>query len=174
MIPAQFDYIKASTVEEAVSLLGQHGYDAKILAGGHSLVPAMKLRLNRPTVVVDISKIPGLDNIREEGNEIVVGTNCTHGMIEKSSLINDQVNILAQTAGVIGDIQVRNRGTIGGSLAHSDPSADYPATILATGASIEVQGSNGARTIAASDFFQGIFAISMLCSYKSLLYIINQ
>ena len=161
MIPAQFDYIKVSTIDEAVSLLTQHGYDAKILAGGHSLIPAMKLRLNRPGLVIDINSIPGLNNITEEGNEIVVGANCTHSMIEKSSLVNEKLNILSQTAKVIGDIQIRNRGTIGGSLAHSDPSSDYPATVLATDAVIEVQGNNGKRSIAATDFFQGIFTTAL-------------
>ncbi len=161
MIPAKFDYKKASSVSEAVSMLSESGIDAKVLAGGHSLLPAMKLRLNRPEVLIDIGSIPGLDSISEDGDEIVVGANCTHNQIATSEVINNDLNILAQTAGVIGDIQVRNRGTIGGSLAHADPAADYPATILATDAKIEVEGSNGTRSIAARDFFQGIFTTEL-------------
>ncbi|MEL7062906.1 MAG: FAD binding domain-containing protein, partial [Bacteroidota bacterium] len=116
MIPAKFDYIKANSIDEAVALLDKHGYDAKIIAGGHSLLPAMKLRLNRPEVVIDISKIEGLDSISEEGDEIVIGTNCTHQQIATSDLIKRELSILSDTAKMIGDIQVRNKGTIGGSL----------------------------------------------------------
>ena len=123
MIPANFEYIRATSVEQAVNLLQQHGYDAKLLAGGHSLLPAMKLRLNRPEILIDIGNIPNLNNISEQGDNIVVGANCTHAQIEKSTLIKEKLNILAQTASVIGDVQIRNHGTIGGSLAHSDPSS---------------------------------------------------
>ncbi|NAS30441.1 xanthine dehydrogenase family protein subunit M [Flavobacteriaceae bacterium R38] len=161
MIPAKFDYIKASSVNEAIDLLDKHGFDAKILSGGHSLIPAMKLRLNQPEVVIDISAIPGMNTITEDGDEIVIGANCTHNEILKSDLINNELNILAQAAKTIGDIQVRNRGTIGGSLAHADPSADYPATVLACEATIVAEGKNGSRTIAAADFFQGIFTTAL-------------
>jgi len=161
MIPAKFEYIKASSVSEALGLLDKHGDDAQILAGGHSLVPAMKLRLNQPGTVIDIGKIPGLDNITEEGDDIVIGANCTHYQISTSAIIVENLNVLAQTAKSIGDLQVRNKGTIGGSLAHADPAADYPAVILATEAKIQVEGSNGKRTIEASDFFQGIFATAL-------------
>ncbi len=161
MIPAKFDYVKASSVEEAIDLLKRHGADAKILSGGHSLLPAMKLRLSRPEVLIDICGIPGMDTIKEEGNEIVIGANCTHQKIASSKLIDEQLNILAQTAKCIGDIQVRNRGTLGGSLAHSDPASDYPATVLACDAKIVVQGKNGIRTIMATDFFQGIFTTAL-------------
>ncbi len=161
MIPAKFDYKKVSSVKEAVDLLDEYGYDAKILSGGHSLIPAMKLRLNRPEILVDISGIHGMDSITEDGNEIVIGANCTHSAIVNSELINSELDILAQTAKCIGDVQVRNRGTIGGSLAHADPSADYPATVLACDAKIEVEGKNGKRTIAATDFFQGIFTTAL-------------
>ena len=161
MIPAQFDYHKANTLEEAVGLLDQHGFDAKLLSGGHSLLPAMKLRLNRPGVLIDISGIAGLNNIVEESDEIVVGANCTHHAIATSEIINTHLNILAQAASVIGDLQVRNRGTIGGSLAHADPASDYPATVLATDAKIEVAGSGGSRSIAATDFFQGIYTTAL-------------
>lgn len=161
MIPAKFEYIKAKSISEAVDLLDKHGFDAKIIAGGHSLLPAMKLRLNRPEVVIDIGKIEGLDTITEEGDEIVIGTNCTHHQIASSELINSKLNILAQAAKMIGDIQVRNKGTIGGSLAHADPAADYPATILAAEAKIVAQGPNGSRTIEASDFFEGIYTTAL-------------
>ena len=161
MIPSKFDYIKVKSLDEAVSLLDKHGYDAKILSGGHSLIPAMKLRLNNPTILIDISGIEGLNSITEEGDEIVIGGNCTHRQIMDNPLVNKHVNILSQTAKVIGDVQIRNRGTIGGSLAHADPSADYPATVLACEAKIEVTGNNGKRTIDAVDFFQGIFTTAL-------------
>lgn len=161
MIPSKFDYIKASSLSEAINLLDKFGFDAKILSGGHSLIPAMKLRLNRPEVLIDISGISGLNKIVEEGDEIVIGTNCTHKEILTSELVNNHVKILAQAAETIGDVQVRNRGTIGGSLAHADPSADYPAVVLATEATVVAEGKNGSRTIAAIDFFQGIFTTAL-------------
>ena len=161
MIPAKFDYIKANSVSEAVELLDKHGYDAKLVSGGHSLIPSMKLRLMRPEIVIDISKVEGLNSISEDGGDIVIGANCTHNDILTSDLVNQHVKVLADTAKVIGDIQVRNRGTIGGSLAHADPAADYPATILATSATIEVAGSGGQRVIEAADFFQGIYTTAL-------------
>ncbi|MCL4113270.1 UNVERIFIED_CONTAM: hypothetical protein GTU68_018208 [Idotea baltica] len=161
MIPAQFEYIKATSVDHAVSLLSEHGYDAKILSGGHSLIPAMKLRLNRPAYLIDIGAIAGLNTISEDSDAIVIGGNCTHNQIATSVLVQSHVNILSQTAAVIGDTQVRNRGTIGGSLAHADPASDYPATILATESVITVQGPNGSRQIAAGDFFEGIFTTAL-------------
>ena len=161
MIPAPFEYHKASSLEEAISLLDQHGYDAKVLAGGHSLLPAMKLRLNRPGILIDIGGIAGLDGIQADGDEIVVGANCTHQAIAESELVQNHLNILSQAASVIGDLQVRNRGTIGGSLAHADPASDYPATVLATDAKIEVSGPGGQRSIAATDFFQGIYTTAL-------------
>lgn len=161
MIPAKFDYKKVASVGEAIDLLDRHGLDAQILSGGHSLIPAMKLRLNRPELLIDISGISGMDKIRDEGGEIVIGANCTHQKIASSKLIDSNLNILAQTAKCIGDTQVRNRGTLGGSLAHSDPASDYPATLLACEAKIEVEGKKGARTIMATDFFQGIFTTAL-------------
>lgn len=161
MIPAKFDYKKVSSVNEAVNLLDKHEYDAKIVSGGHSLIPAMKLRLNRPELLIDISGISGMDGISKDGDEIVIGANCTHDEILNSGIVKDSVNVLSQTAGKIGDIQVRNRGTIGGSLAHADPSSDYPATVLACDAKIVVEGKNGSRHIAATDFFKGIFTTSL-------------
>lgn len=161
MIPSKFEYIKAASVSEAINLLDKHGFDAKILSGGHSLVPTMKLRLSNPEVLIDINGITGMNSITEEGNEIVIGANCTHHAILSSGLIQKNLNILAQTAKCIGDIQVRNRGTIGGSLAHADPASDYPATVLACDATIEVEGKKGKRQIAATDFFQGTFMTAL-------------
>lgn len=161
MIPAKFEYMKVSSVGEAVNLLDKHGFDAKILSGGHSLLPAMKLRLNRPQVLIDITGILGMDSIKEEGDEIVIGANCTHSQLLRSELIKKYVNILAQAADTVGDVQVRNRGTIGGSLAHADPSADYPAVVLACDAVIVVEGKNGSREIPATDFFEGIFTTTL-------------
>ncbi len=161
MIPSKFDYIKVSSLNEAIELLDKHGYDAKILSGGHSLIPTMKLRLNSPELLIDISSVPELNSITLEGDEIVIGANCTHHAILSSEIVNAHINLLAQTAKCIGDIQVRNRGTIGGSLAHADPSADYPATVLACDATIVVQGKQGERSIVASEFFQGIFTTAI-------------
>lgn len=161
MIPSKFDYIKVTSVDEAINALHTHGDEAKILSGGHSLIPTMKLRLSQPEVLIDISGIAGMDTIAEEGNEIVIGANCTHSDIVSSKVIGEHLDILAQTAKCIGDIQVRNRGTIGGSLAHADPSADYPATVLACDATIVATGKNGSRSIAATDFFLGIFTTAL-------------
>ncbi len=161
MIPAKFEYKRASSVSEAISMLGEHGMDAKLVSGGHSLVPAMKLRMSRPEVLIDIKRIPGLDIITEEGNEIVIGANCTHTQVMRSELVQKDVNIVYQAVSRIGDIQIRNRGTIGGSLAHADPSSDYPAVVLACDAKIEVEGGNGKRSIDAKDFFLGIFTTAL-------------
>jgi len=153
MYPANFDYVRAKTVDEAVALLKQYGDEAKLLAGGHSLIPAMKLRLARPKVVVDIARIANLSYIREAGGAIAIGAMTTHWEIESSKLLLDRSPLIAETAARIGDLQVRNKGTIGGSLAHADPAADYPASILALDAEIDVVGPRGKRTIKASAFF---------------------
>src|SRR5438105_1401469 len=153
MYPANFDYVRAKTVDEAVALLQQHGDAAKVLAGGHSLIPAMKLRLARPKVVVDIARIENLSYVRESSGAIAIGAMTTHQEIESSKLLRDRSPLLAETAGHIGDLQVRNKGTIGGSLAHADPAADYPAAILALDAEIVAASTGGARTIAAREFF---------------------
>jgi len=161
MIPAQFEYIKATSVDQAVSLLTEHGYDAKLMSGGHSLIPAMKLRLNRPAVLIDISGVDGMNSISDDGDTVTVGANCTHKKILSSTVVNEHLNILAQAAGVIGDTQVRNRGTLGGSLAHADPASDYPAVIIAADATVIAQGANGPRDIPASEFFQGIYTTAL-------------
>ena len=153
MYSANFDYLRPATIDEAIALLSKHGDDAKLLAGGHSLIPAMKLRLARPRVVVDIARIPSLSDIREVGGRIAIGALATHHAIESSALVKAKCPVLAETAAVIGDVQVRNKGTIGGSLAHADPAADYPAAILALDAEIEVAGPKGRRTVHAVDFF---------------------
>ncbi|HEV2440438.1 MAG TPA: xanthine dehydrogenase family protein subunit M [bacterium] len=153
MIPAPFEYHAPSTVKEAIGLLEQHGDDAKLLAGGHSLLPIMKFRLAQPKVVVDIGRIPGLDGIAAKGSTITIGALVTHDAVEQSDVLLKQCPLLPETAAVIGDMQVRNRGTLGGSLAHADPAADYPGAILALDAEIVATGPKGSRTIPAKDFF---------------------
>jgi carbon-monoxide dehydrogenase medium subunit len=153
MYPATFDYKRPATVDEAIALLAKHGDDAKVLAGGHSLIPAMKLRLARPAVIVDIGRIANLSYIREAGGSIAIGATTTHHEIESSVLLRNRSPLLAETAAYIGDVQVRNKGTIGGSLVHADPAADYPAAILALDAEIDLAGPRGRRTVKAPAFF---------------------
>jgi len=152
MISAQFDYVRANTLDEALTLLAQNE-DAKILAGGHSLIPAMKLRLAMPPLLVDIGRIKDLSYIREEGDRIHIGAMTTHYQIESSDLLKKICPLLPECAGHIGDVQVRNKGTIGGSVAHSDPSGDWPAAIIALNAELVAASKNGERTIKADDFF---------------------
>jgi len=153
MIPAQFDYQVPTTLEEAVNLLAANPDEAKILAGGHSLIPAMKLRLAQPAVLVDIGRIKDLSYIREEGDQIDIGAMTTHYQLESSKLLHDICPLLPDCAAQIGDVQVRNKGTIGGSVAHSDPAGDWPAAIIALKAQMVVVGAGGERTINADDFF---------------------
>ena len=157
MIPGSFEYFAPTALDEALSLLQEHGDDAKVLAGGHSLIPTMKLRLAEPAVIVDIGRIGGLKGISESDGKLVIGALTTHHELESSDLVQQNVPVLAQTAAEIGDVQVRNKGTIGGSLAHADPAADWPATILALDADIQIAGPDGERTVKAGDFFQGLF-----------------
>ncbi|MGZ7008010.1 MAG: FAD binding domain-containing protein, partial [Ilumatobacteraceae bacterium] len=161
MIPAAFDYVRASSADEAISLIGQHGDDAKFLAGGHSLLPLMKLRLAQPSVLVDIGRISDLSYIRDAGDHIAIGALTRHMDLETSSVLAEHVPLLAHAAGHVGDPQVRHRGTIGGSIAHSDPASDLPATTLALGATYVAHGPNGTREIAASDFFQGFLETAL-------------
>ena len=161
MYPAQFEYHSPATVKDALDLLGRHGDDAKLLAGGHSLLPAMKLRLARPAHVVDLKKVPGLVGIKEEGGMLVIGAMTTHYAIESSAAVKSKCPVLAQTAAMIGDPMVRNLGTIGGSLAHADPAADYPAAIIALGAEMVAEGPKGKRTIKADDFFKGLLTTAL-------------
>jgi carbon-monoxide dehydrogenase medium subunit len=161
MYPAQFEYHTPGTVREALDLLGRHKDDAKLLAGGHSLLPAMKFRLAQPAHLVDLRKVPGLTGIKEEGGMLVIGAMTTHYAVESSPVVKSKCPVLAATAGQIGDPMVRNMGTIGGSLAHADPAADYPATIIALGAEMVAEGPKGKRTIKADDFFKGLLTTAL-------------
>ena len=153
MIPAKFDYVRAGSVAEAVSALGSGGEDAKLLAGGHSLLPLMRLRLALPSVLVDIGRVDELRGIRAEGDRLVIGAGTTHAQVATSADVQQHCGVLAHVTEMIGDPQVRNRGTHGGSLAHGDAAGDLPTVALALGAQLVVQGPGGRRTIAASDFF---------------------
>jgi aerobic carbon-monoxide dehydrogenase medium subunit len=155
MIPAAFDYIAPQSLDEALRVLAAHGEEAKLLAGGHSLLPLLKLRLASPKLLIDLTRIPGLSNISQEDDKIVVGALATHYQIESSELLKTKCTLLCQTAGAIGDVQVRNRGTIGGSLTHADPCADWPAAILALGGELKLSGPTGERRIAGGEFFLG-------------------
>jgi aerobic carbon-monoxide dehydrogenase medium subunit len=161
MYPAQFDYHTPGSIKEALDLLGKHKDDAKLLAGGHSLLPAMKLRLARPAHLVDLRKVPGLSGIKEEGGTLVIGAMTTHYAVESAGAVKSKCGVLAATAALIGDPMVRNMGTIGGSLAHADPAADYPATIIALNAEMVVEGSKGKRTIKVDDFFKGLMTTAV-------------
>jgi carbon-monoxide dehydrogenase medium subunit len=161
MYPAQFDYHTPGTIREALDLLGRHKDDAKLLAGGHSLLPAMKLRLAQPKHLVDLRKISGLTGIKEEGGMLVIGAMATHHAVESSPIVKSKCPMLGQVAGQIGDPMVRNMGTIGGSLAHADPAADYPAAIIALGAEMVAEGPKGKRTIKADDFFKGLLTTAL-------------
>src|SRR5438874_2847187 len=160
MIPANFNYESPNTLKEALNLLSAHD-DAKILAGGHSLLPAMKLRLAAPELLVDLGRVSGLSYIREAGEKIAIGAMTTHAQVAESEVLRKHSPLLAETAEHIGDVQVRNRGTIGGSLAHADPAADYPAAILALDAEIDVVGPRGKRTIKATSFFVGLLETAL-------------
>jgi aerobic carbon-monoxide dehydrogenase medium subunit len=161
MYPASFEYHRPATVEEAVRLLGTHKDDAKLLAGGHSLIPLMKLRLTSPKHVIDLRRVSGLSGVREEGGAIVIGALTTHYAIESNASLKAKCPILTEAGAMIGDPQVRNWGTIGGSLAHADPAADWPAVVLALGAELKATGSRGARTIKVDDFFKDLLTTAL-------------
>lgn len=161
MIPESFEYVAPKSVEEALRLLERHGDEAKLLAGGHSLLPLMKLRLAAPRFVIDLGRIGGLSYIREFGGQVRIGAMTTHAAVASSALLHEKCPLLAETAAEIGDVQVRNRGTIGGSLAHADPAADYPAAILAINAEIYAASGRGTRTISAGDFFVDLLATQL-------------
>ncbi len=158
MIPASFNYKKASSVEEALNMLDD---DAQILGGGHSLIPALKLRLNAPGTLVDISKIESIKNISDNDKSITIGGGVTHAAIASSSVLAEHCPMMAQAAKEIGDIQVRNCGTIGGSIAHADPAADWPAVLLAADANLMIQGKGGKRTIDIDQFFKGFYETAL-------------
>jgi carbon-monoxide dehydrogenase medium subunit len=161
MYPAAFEYHAPSTLQEALGLLGRYKDDGKVLAGGHSLIPMMKLRLAQPKHLIDLRKVPGLGGIREDGGAIVIGTMATHWQVESSSVLQSRMPIVSETASVVGDPQVRNLGTLGGSLAHADPAADQPATMIAVGAEFVCEGPRGRRTVKVDDWFQGLMATAL-------------
>lgn len=161
MIPAPFEYFAPKRLEEAIDLLSSYAEDVKLLAGGQSLVPLMKLRLAKPRYIIDLSRIPELNYIRDDGDKIIIGAVTTHAQVEHSELIKNRCPLLLQTAATIGDVQVRNQGTLGGSLAHADPAGDMPAAILALGAEIKAVGPKGERWISAEDFFLGLLTTSL-------------
>lgn len=153
--PASFQVFIPKSLEEALELLSKYGEEAKVLAGGHSLIPMMKLRLVKPQVIIYIGKIPGLSYIREEAGTIRIGALTTHGEIEASPLLREKNPLLSETASRIGDLQVRNMGTIGGSLAHADPAADYPAALAALEASVVLRSVRGERVLGVDEFIEG-------------------
>ncbi|MCC7162776.1 MAG: xanthine dehydrogenase family protein subunit M [Anaerolineae bacterium] len=160
MYPASFEYYAPTSVSEALALMAKNA-DARLLAGGHSLLPAMKLRLATPPTLIDIGKIKDLTGINDLGDKVSLGALTTHCQVERSALLKSVCPLLPEVASHIGDRQVRNRGTIGGSIAHADPAADYPAALLALGAVIEAQGSGGKRNLNADDLFTGLFQTAL-------------
>jgi len=161
MYPAPFEYHRAGSVDEALSLLAQYADDGKLIAGGHSLLPVMKLRFAQPSHLIDIRRVAELAGIREDGGVLRIGATTPHAAVASSALIHDKATILAEAAGRIGDAQVRNMGTIGGSLAHADPAADLPAVTLALGAELRAVGRRGERTIPIDQFFTGMFSSAL-------------
>ena len=161
MISTPFDYSRATSIDDALAKLGATNGEGKFIAGGHSLVPLMKLRLSEPKILIDIARIPGLSGIREKDGKIEIGAGTVHHDVASSALMERVCPALADCAAEIGDPQVRNRGTLGGSLAHADPAADYPAMMLALDAEIHVKGPKGWRAVKASDFFQGLFTVDL-------------
>ena len=156
MIPGSFEYYAPRSLNDAVKFLSEHKDDVKILSGGQSLLPLMKMRLSKPGFIVDIGRIPNLDTISEEGNSLIIGALVTHEQIESSDLLKAKCPLLPQTAATIADVQVRNRGTIGGSIAHADTAGDWPAAIMALNAEIKIFGPNGERWVKCEDFFLGL------------------
>jgi carbon-monoxide dehydrogenase medium subunit len=161
MFPANFGYLAPQSLQEALDLLTRHGEEAKVLAGGHSLIPAMKLRLASPRYLIDIGQLPDLRGIRKDGDNLVIGALTVHADIAASEIARQQVPGLVDAASVIGDVQVRNRGTIGGSVAHADPAADFPVILTALNASFVLRSPAGSRTVAADDFFVDFFTTAL-------------
>ena len=161
MIPAAFDYLRAESAEEALAALAEHGDDAKLLAGGMSLLPLMKLRLATPAVLVDVGRLTDLSYIRDGGDDLAIGALTRHRDLETSELLGGQCGVLRAVAAQVGDNQVRHRGTIGGSLAHGDPASDLPAALLALDAKFVARGPGGERAIAAGDFFRGFLETAL-------------
>jgi aerobic carbon-monoxide dehydrogenase medium subunit len=161
VISSPFEYSRASSLDDALAKLQASNGEGKFIAGGHSLVPLMKLRLSEPKALIDIARIPGISGIREKDGKIDVGAGTVHHDVASSALVQKTCPALAECAGEIGDPQVRNRGTLGGSLAHADPSADYPAVMLAVDAEIHIKGPNGFRAVRAQNFFQDVFTVDL-------------
>ncbi len=161
MISTQFEYTRASSLDDALAKLGAAKGEGKLIAGGHSLVPLMKLRLSEPKVLIDIARIPGLAGINAKDGVIEIGAGTVHQDVASSPLLQHACPMLTEAAADIGDPQVRNRGTLGGSLAHADPAADYPAVMLALDADILIKGPRGSRTVKAHDFFHGMFTVDL-------------
>ena len=161
MIPAPFEYRRAGSVDEALAALVEHGDEAKVVAGGHSLLPLMKLRLATPTVLVDIGRLAELSYVRDDGDEVAVGGLTRHHDVEHSAVLREHCGLLAHVAAFVGDRQVRHRGTIGGSLAHGDPASDLPAAVVALGASLVLRSPRGERVVAAPDFFHGFLETAL-------------
>lgn len=157
MIPAQFDYLAPTTVEEALAALGEHGDDAKILAGGQSLLPVLRMRLNAPEVVIDLGKIESLRGIRDDGDAIVIGAMTQHSVVEHDPLVEEHAGLIHKAVEHLADVQIRHRGTFGGALAHADPAGDLGAPALALGAQFVIQGPGGTRTVEADEFFVDLF-----------------
>jgi len=161
VIATSFDYTRATSVDDAIARLKDAKGAGKLIAGGHSLVPLMKLRLSEPGVLIDIARLPELGGIRKAGDKIEIGAGTVHHDVATSSLLQEACPILSETAASIGDQQVRNRGTLGGSLAHADPAADYPAAMLALDADILIAGPKGRRVVKAGRFFKGLFTVDL-------------
>jgi carbon-monoxide dehydrogenase medium subunit len=161
MIPAAFDYVRADSTDHAIALLGEHGDDAKLLAGGHSLLPLMKLRLATPAVLIDVGRLSELSYVRDGGDHVAVGSLTRHADLERSDLLGTEAPLLRHVAGQVGDPQVRHRGTIGGSIAHGDPASDLPAALIALRATLVAQGPGGTREIGVDDFFTGFLETAL-------------
>jgi aerobic carbon-monoxide dehydrogenase medium subunit len=161
VISSPFEYSRATSLDDALAKLRASNGDGKFIAGGHSLVPLMKLRLSEPRVLIDIARIPGLAGVREKDGKVEIGAGTVHHDVASSALLRKACPAITECAGDIGDPQVRNRGTIGGSLAHADPAADYPAVMLALDAEIHLKGPNGWRVVKAADFFKGLFTVDL-------------
>jgi carbon-monoxide dehydrogenase medium subunit len=160
MIPAPFEYFAPATIDEALGLLREHS-DAKVLAGGQSLMPALRLRLAAPDTIVDLGKIDELRGVRDDGDVLVIGAMTPHSVVQTSPAVNEHARLISLATATVGDPQIRHRGTFGGSLAHADPAADLPAVAVALDASFVIAGTQGRRTVSAADFFQGVFSTAL-------------
>lgn len=161
MKPAPFEYHRPATVEEAVALLGAHGYDAKLLAGGQSLVPAMNFRLSQPAVLIDLNRVEGLDYVREDGGGLRIGAMTRQRTVERSEAVGRLAPLLAEALPFVAHPQIRNRGTLGGSVAHADPASEVPAVMLALGGRFHLRGPGGTRAVEAGEFFTGLFGTAL-------------